>query len=240
MARGQGFRAGVLEAGVRARPAHRRSEAPRRSWTGCCATPCASIWLSDVPLGVWSSGGLDSSTMVHYAAGAGARTAEDVFRFLPRPQVRREPRISARSRERYGTDHHEFDLNPDAGLRGRDRGVRLLFRRAQRGRGRAAGVVPFEDVPAGSDGGAFRRRRRRVVRRLHHLSGGPLCAEVAHAADVAAPLGRPRGRATPRVGRENRAGLQDHAHAARLGAWTRWRRTISGTARFRRVRGGCC
>jgi asparagine synthase (glutamine-hydrolysing) len=71
--------------------------------------------ISDVPLGVWSSGGLDSSTIVHYAAQqtAGLKTFSVSFpgRSFDESRWFREV---ART---YGTDHHEFDLNPDIELR---------------------------------------------------------------------------------------------------------------------------
>ena len=71
--------------------------------------------VSDVPLGVWSSGGLDSSTVLHYAAGASStpiKTFSVSFQgrsFDESPYFREIAKI-------YGTDHHEFDLNPDLEL----------------------------------------------------------------------------------------------------------------------------
>jgi asparagine synthase (glutamine-hydrolysing) len=70
--------------------------------------------IADVPLGVWSSGGLDSSTVVHYAseANAGLKTFSVSFHgrsFDESPWFRE---IAAR----YGTDHHEFDLQPEADI----------------------------------------------------------------------------------------------------------------------------
>jgi len=71
--------------------------------------------VSDVPLGVWASGGLDSSTVLHYAAAhcpGRLKTFSVSFAgrsFDESPYFREVARV-------YGTDHHEFDLNPDVEL----------------------------------------------------------------------------------------------------------------------------
>src|SRR5581483_4379593 len=71
--------------------------------------------VSDVPLGVWASGGLDSSMILHYAAEeSGPRLKTFSVSFAGRsfdesPYFREISKI-------YGTDHHEFDLNPDVEL----------------------------------------------------------------------------------------------------------------------------
>ncbi len=73
--------------------------------------------MSDVPLGVWASGGLDSSTILHYAqqaTSAQLKTFSVSFRgrsFDESPYFRAIAQV-------YGTDHHEFDLNPEVDLRG--------------------------------------------------------------------------------------------------------------------------
>ena len=70
---------------------------------------------ADVPVGIWSSGGLDSSTIVHYAsehAPGRLKTFSVSFHgrsFDETPYFREVAR-------RYGADHHEFDLNPECGL----------------------------------------------------------------------------------------------------------------------------
>jgi asparagine synthase (glutamine-hydrolysing) len=71
--------------------------------------------ISDVPLGVWSSGGLDSSTIVHYAAEAAGRQLK-TFSVSFRGRTFDESRWFREIAAKYGTDHHEFDLNPEAGL----------------------------------------------------------------------------------------------------------------------------
>lgn len=69
--------------------------------------------VSDVPLGIWSSGGLDSSTILHYASeGARLKTFSVSFR----GRVFDESAYFREMAEKYGTDHHEFDLNPDVEL----------------------------------------------------------------------------------------------------------------------------
>jgi asparagine synthase (glutamine-hydrolysing) len=67
--------------------------------------------VSDVPLGVWASGGLDSSTILHYAA---RQTAGRLKTFSVSFAGRScdESRYFREIARVYGTDHHEFDLNP--------------------------------------------------------------------------------------------------------------------------------
>ena len=71
--------------------------------------------VSDVPLGVWSSGGLDSSTIVHYASQQvrGLKTFSVSFAGRSFDESRWFRQIA----QTYGTDHHEFDLNPEVELR---------------------------------------------------------------------------------------------------------------------------
>ena len=71
--------------------------------------------ISDVPLGVWASGGLDSSAILHYAA---AQSAGQLKTFSVSFQGRSfdESRYFREIARNYGTDHHEFDLNPESEL----------------------------------------------------------------------------------------------------------------------------
>jgi asparagine synthase (glutamine-hydrolysing) len=70
---------------------------------------------SDVPLGVWLSGGLDSSTLVHYAAEA-SPTRLKTFSITFRGRSFDETRYARQVAEWYGTEHTELDLNPEQDL----------------------------------------------------------------------------------------------------------------------------
>ncbi len=73
--------------------------------------------MSDVPLGVLLSGGVDSSTIVHYAAReSGSRLNTFSISFSGRSFD--EGRYSRAVSERYGTEHYEFDLSRDLDLEG--------------------------------------------------------------------------------------------------------------------------
>jgi asparagine synthase (glutamine-hydrolysing) len=73
--------------------------------------------VSDVPLGLWLSGGIDSSTVLHYAAMASSRPIKTLsVSFLGRSFD--ETGYLRSAAKQYGTDHQEFDLNPGADLRG--------------------------------------------------------------------------------------------------------------------------
>ncbi|MGI9103649.1 MAG: asparagine synthase (glutamine-hydrolyzing) [Terriglobales bacterium] len=73
--------------------------------------------VSDVPLGIWLSGGLDSSTMLHYAAAAHTRRLR-TFSVTFRGHSFDESSYMKEVSSFYGTEHNEFDLNTDADLVG--------------------------------------------------------------------------------------------------------------------------
>ncbi|WP_051669992.1 asparagine synthase (glutamine-hydrolyzing) [Bryobacter aggregatus] len=71
--------------------------------------------VSDVPLGIWASGGVDSTTVLHYAAQQADRQLKTFSvsftgrNFDESPWFREVAKV-------YNTDHHEFDVNPESGL----------------------------------------------------------------------------------------------------------------------------
>jgi len=72
--------------------------------------------VSDVPLGVWASGGLDSSAIMHYAATQNAGQLKTFSVSFAGRSFDESPYFREIA-QKYGTDHHEFDLNPDVELR---------------------------------------------------------------------------------------------------------------------------
>ena len=71
--------------------------------------------VSDVPLGIWLSGGLDSSTVLHYASHAGA-TNLNTFSVTFQGRSFDESHYIREVSQRYGTRHSEFDLTDTADL----------------------------------------------------------------------------------------------------------------------------
>ena len=68
--------------------------------------------LSDVPLGVWASGGLDSSAVLHYASEASTTPLKTFSVSFSGRGFDESPYFRQVSKH-YGTDHHEFDLQPE-------------------------------------------------------------------------------------------------------------------------------
>ena len=72
--------------------------------------------VSDVPLGVWASGGLDSSAILHYAAKQSPKRLK-TFSVSFQGRSFDESQYFREIARVYNTDHHEFDLNTDVELR---------------------------------------------------------------------------------------------------------------------------
>jgi asparagine synthase (glutamine-hydrolysing) len=98
---------------------------PRTSWTvpdasealdDLLAKSVREHLISDVPLGVWASGGLDSSTVLHYAAQSAPRLK--TFSVSFRGYEHDESAWFNEVARVYNTEHHVFDLNPEEDLEG--------------------------------------------------------------------------------------------------------------------------
>jgi asparagine synthase (glutamine-hydrolysing) len=71
--------------------------------------------IADVPLGILLSGGIDSSTIVHYAASHSS-TRLKTFSVSFQGRSFDEAKYFRRVATQYDTDHHEFDLSRDLNL----------------------------------------------------------------------------------------------------------------------------
>ena len=70
--------------------------------------------ISDVPLGMWASGGLDSSAVLHYAAREIPKL--NTFSISFSGHGHDESAYFRAVAAQYGTEHREFDLNPEQDL----------------------------------------------------------------------------------------------------------------------------
>ena len=73
--------------------------------------------VSDVPLGIWLSGGVDSSTILHYAAQASSARLKTFSISFDGRSFDETPYIKAVVAA-YGTEHEQLDLNPEQDLEG--------------------------------------------------------------------------------------------------------------------------
>jgi asparagine synthase (glutamine-hydrolysing) len=67
---------------------------------------------SDMPVGVWLSGGIDSSTMLHYASQHTAQRLRTFSITFNGREFNEAPYLREMA-TRYGTEHHELDLGPN-------------------------------------------------------------------------------------------------------------------------------
>jgi asparagine synthase (glutamine-hydrolysing) len=92
-----------------------RFEAAKEQLDGLLRDSVREHLVSDVPLGVWASGGLDSSTILHYAASETPGRLKTFSVSFAGRSFDESPYFREVA-QAYGTDHHEFDLNPDLEL----------------------------------------------------------------------------------------------------------------------------
>ena len=93
-------------AGTEAEAVEALQRRPRR-------TRSRSHMVSDVPLGAFLSGGVDSSRRRRHDGARLVAPGQDVLDRLRRPGSSTSSSTRGRSRRHFGTDHHEFVVSPD-------------------------------------------------------------------------------------------------------------------------------
>src|ERR1700730_9049110 len=88
-------------------PRHRTLESAQEELDSLLQQSVREHLLSDVPLGVWLSGGVDSSTVLHYAAQASSAKLK-TFSISFHGRSFDETRYIREVASQYGTDHEEL------------------------------------------------------------------------------------------------------------------------------------
>jgi asparagine synthase (glutamine-hydrolysing) len=96
---------------------HRTMESACEELDGLLQQSVREHLLADVPLGVWLSGGIDSSTILHYAAQASSSRLKTFSISFQGRSFDETPYIHQVAAQ-YGTEHVQLDLNPSEDLAG--------------------------------------------------------------------------------------------------------------------------
>ncbi len=96
---------------------HRSLDSASEELDGLLQQSLREHLISDVPLSVWLSGGLDSSTILHYASRASSAKLK-TFSISFRGRSFDESSYIQQMVSEYGTEHEELDLNPEQDLEG--------------------------------------------------------------------------------------------------------------------------
>jgi asparagine synthase (glutamine-hydrolysing) len=96
---------------------HRSLDSASEELDGLLQQSLREHLISDVPLSVWLSGGLDSSTILHYASRATSAKLK-TFSISFRGRSFDESSYIHQMVAEYGTEHEELDLNPEQDLEG--------------------------------------------------------------------------------------------------------------------------
>ncbi len=92
-------------------------EAAKEQLDGLLRQSIREHLLSDVPLGMWLSGGIDSSTILHYAATESTAPIK-TFSISFQGRSFDESSYIREVAQQYQTDHEQLDLNPEVDLLG--------------------------------------------------------------------------------------------------------------------------
>jgi asparagine synthase (glutamine-hydrolysing) len=94
---------------------HRSREAAQEELDGLLRQSVREHLIADVPLGIWLSGGVDSSTILHYTRQVCSARLK-TFSILFQGHSFDETRYIREIARRYDTEHQELDVNPSLDL----------------------------------------------------------------------------------------------------------------------------